>query len=77
MYEVVRAIPRGSVLTYGEVAEQAGYPRAHRAVGSILKDNTDPTVPCHRVIRSDGVVGNYNNGGEKAKRRLLQNEGAL
>lgn len=64
-------------MTYSEVAERAGYPRAHRAVGSILRNNTDPTVPCHRIIRSDGTVGHYNRGGEKAKKRLLQDEGAL
>lgn len=74
---VVRVIPRGSVLTYGQVAAQAGSEGASRAVGTIMSKNFDPTVPCHRVVRSDGVVGKYNRGGEEAKRALLVKEGAL
>lgn len=40
-----------------------------------MKNNYDPTVPCHRVIRSDGRAGEYNRGGEAAKRELLRKEG--
>lgn len=75
--DVVRAIPRGSVLTYKEVAAKAGSGGASRAVGTIMSKNDDSTVPCHRVVRSDGAVGNYNRGGEKTKRMLLVKEGAL
>lgn len=71
----VRQIPKGQARTYGEVAAAAGCPRAARAVGSIMKNNFDPTVPCHRVIRADGKAGGYNRGGEEKKRALLAAEG--
>lgn len=73
--KVVRQIPKGETLSYAEVAAAAGHPGAARAVGTLMKHNSDPTVPCHRVIRSDGSVGDYNRGGEKAKRALLKSEG--
>ncbi len=73
---IVRAIPRGSVLTYKAVAERAGSPKAFRAVGAVMKANYDPSVPCHRVIRSDGTAGEYNRGAEK-KVELLRSEGFL
>lgn len=76
VYGIVRQIPRGSVATYKEVAEAAGYPGAQRAVGTVLSQNTDPRVPCHRVIRSDGTVGGYNRGPRQKKLRLEQ-EGAI
>lgn len=74
IHDVVRQIPRGKVLTYAEVAQLAGSPRAARAVGNILKRNYDPEIPCHRVICSNGNLGNYNRGIHE-KRRLLQDEG--
>lgn len=73
---VVKAIPRGSTLSYKQVAQLAGYPQAQRAVGALMKKNDDPAVPCHRVIRSDGSLGGYNGGVEK-KRSLLNDERAL
>ncbi len=74
VFGVVRSIPRGSVLTYREVAVRAGFPRAFRAVGSILKTNVDLGIPCHRVVRSDGAVGEYNRG-IKNKIKKLTKEG--
>ncbi len=74
---VVRKIPVGKTLTYAQVAQKAGSPSAARAVGSIMKANFRPDVPCHRVIRSDGNIGNYNRGGSSAKRALLVKEGAI
>lgn len=71
---VVRSISLGSVLSYKEVAEQAGYPGAARAVGALMKRNFDAGVPCHRVIRSDGQLGEYNRGRER-KVALLKGEG--
>ncbi len=69
-------IPYGSFLTYAEVAAEAGNPRAHRAAGSALARNPIPIViPCHRVLRSGGLVGNYG-GGPDMKARLLAMEGA-
>ncbi len=75
--EVVRAIPKGSVLSYQEVAKRAGKPKAARAVANIMANNFLPDIPCHRVIKSDGRPGGYNRGGESVKRRLLQEEGVV
>jgi O-6-methylguanine DNA methyltransferase len=71
---VVRAIPRGSVMTYGDVARRAGAPGAARAVGTVMSRNFDPGIPCHRVIRADGRTGRYNRGADK-KMRILRAEG--
>jgi methylated-DNA-[protein]-cysteine S-methyltransferase len=71
----VKQIPRGETRTYGEVARAIGYPGAARAVGTVMKNNYDPEVPCHRVVRRDGKIGDYNRGGERVKRRLLESEG--
>ncbi len=77
VHEVVRKIPKGKVLTYGEVAKRAGNARAARAVGNILSKNYDPAIPCHRVIRSDGKISGYNRGGTKRKLEILREEGDL
>lgn len=73
VFKVVKGIPRGKTLSYKEVAEKAGYPRAWRAVGNVLKRNRDSEIPCHRVIRSNGSLGGYNRGKEK-KAALLRKE---
>jgi O-6-methylguanine DNA methyltransferase len=76
VYEVVKQIPKGKVLTYKQVAEKMGNPKAYRAVGSALKKNKDSSIPCHRVIRTNGDVGGYN--GLKGKKiPLLQQEGVI
>lgn len=75
--DIVRSIPRGQVLTYKQVALKAGSPNASRAVANIMAANYDPTVPCHRVIRTDGTLGGYNRGGIEVKRCILIEEGAL
>lgn len=69
----MKKIPKGSTRTYREVAAAAGRPNAYRAVGNILNKNYDPTIPCHRVIRSDGSPGGYNRG-TAAKRAILARE---
>jgi O-6-methylguanine DNA methyltransferase len=74
VYAVVRKIPKGKVLTYGDVAKKIGKPGAARAVGTILSKNFDPKIPCHRVIRADGRLGSYNRGGERGKRAILKKE---
>ncbi len=71
---IVQQIPAGKTLTYKEVACLAGSPNASRAVGMIMSRNFDPVIPCHRVIRSDGKIGNYNRGGMCAKQLLLEKE---
>lgn len=70
---VVAKIPKGETMTYRQVAERAGSPRAFRAVGNVLNKNYDPNIPCHRVVRSDGTTGGYNRGAER-KREILQEE---
>lgn len=67
---IVGRIPKGSTMTYGEVATKAGNPKAARAVGAIMRTNFDPTIPCHRVVRSDGTPGGYNRGAAKKIARL-------
>ena len=74
VYEIVRKIPKGKVLTYKEIGELAGRPRAWRAVGNILNKNQDPKIPCHRIIKSDGRIGGYNKG-VREKVVLLKKEG--
>jgi methylated-DNA-[protein]-cysteine S-methyltransferase len=72
---IVKNIPKGSVMTYKEVAIKAGNPKASRAVANIMAANYDPEVPCHRVIRTDGGLGGYNRGGIDVKRAILHSEG--
>ena len=75
--KVVAKIPKGSVMTYQEVAIASDNPKAARVVANIMAKNYDPEVPCHRVIRSDGGLGGYNRGGVRKKRAILRSEGAL
>lgn len=73
--QVVSEIPKGKVMSYKEVATRANASGASRAVGTIMKNNYDTTVPCHRVVCSDGKIGEYNRGGSEAKIKLLKSEG--
>ena len=75
VYQVVRKIPKGKTLSYKQVAVLIGRPKAYRAVGNVLNKNDDPTIPCHRVIRSNGEVGGFRHGTAK-KRKLLKSEKA-
>ncbi len=72
------SIPKGETRTYKQIAAQIKHKNAYRAVGSALKWNPLPiTIPCHRVIKSDGTLGRYSNGGTKKKMEILKSEGAL
>lgn len=77
--EVLRgatAIPRGEVRSYGWLARAVSRPGAARAVGSTMANNPLPLIiPCHRVVRSDGMIGEYSLGGPENKWRLLRHEG--
>lgn len=73
--EVVKAIPKGKILTYKEVAKKAGNEKASRVVGNLMAQNQDKQVPCHRVIRSDGKIGGYNGLQGKSKLEILKKEG--
>ena len=75
VFAVVRRIKKGSTLTYAQVATMAGNQKAARAVGAVLGTNFSSSIPCHRVVRSDGSLGGYNRG-VRRKRFLLKKEGA-
>lgn len=75
--DAIGAVPFGEAITYAEAAARAGNPRAYRAAGNALGANPIPVViPCHRVVRTGGDVGNYG-GGPELKRFLLRHEGWL
>ena len=72
----LKLIPRGRVTTYKEIAGYIGRPKAARAVGNAChKNERAPSVPCHRVVKSDGRLGGYA-GGVRKKIILLKKEGA-
>jgi methylated-DNA-[protein]-cysteine S-methyltransferase len=73
--EALRHVPWGEVVSYGELASLAGYPRAQRAVGTFCAGNRFSLfVPCHRVVAAGGI-GSYGSLGVSYKRRLLRLEG--
>ena len=76
VFEEIKKIPRGQVITYKELAKRIGRPNAYRAVANACGKNNDPkNIPCHRVIRSDGRLGGYSlDGGIEMKKRLINNE---
>lgn len=78
VYDVARAIPPGSTLTYGEIAARLGQPQAAREVGQALGANPFPiVVPCHRVLAAGGKTGGFSaHGGVETKLRMLSIEQA-
>jgi methylated-DNA-[protein]-cysteine S-methyltransferase len=75
---LVREVPWGEVVSYGELAALAGRPRAARAVGSAMRNNPIPfVIPCHRVIAAGNKIGGYGGGRDAIalKRELLAREG--
>jgi methylated-DNA-[protein]-cysteine S-methyltransferase len=75
--DALRGVPRGEVVTYGELAALAGFPGAARAAGSFCARNRfELLVPCHRVVAAAGI-GGYGTTGTHVKRRLLALEGAV
>ncbi len=77
VYKVVSQIPKGKVATYGQIARLAGNSKAYRAVGTAMAKNPDmKTIPCHRVVGSDGAMHGYSAGhGITTKMALLKKEG--
>lgn len=79
VYKELSKIPKGTVITYKELAKRCGTPNTVRHIATIVGKNPNPiTVPCHRVIRSDGAIGEYTFKGKRnpaKKIALLKSEG--
>ncbi len=72
--KTMKNIPYGKTISYKELAEKSGYPKAYRAVGSVCSHNDLVIIiPCHRVIASDGGVGGFG-GDVELKKRLIDLE---
>lgn len=75
LFALRKNVPKGSVISYGALAKLAGCPKAGRAVGNVMRRNPFPLFfPCHRVIRSNKKIGNFQ-GGMSLKKALLEIEG--
>ena len=75
VFRIVRSIPSGSVMTYGQIAETLGKPQWARQVGWALHQNTDPKTPCHRVVDRNGrLAPNFAFDGAGEQRRRLEVE---
>ena len=76
IWKTLQTIELGETITYGELAAKAGHNKASRAVGSAMASNPICLIiPCHRVVQSDGKLGNYSgHGGQETKRWLLDHE---
>lgn len=79
VYEFLKTIPEGKVVTYGQIGEYLGSKYLARTVGNILHNNPDPgSIPCHRVVNSKGqVAAHYAFGGARAQREKLEREGVV
>ena len=75
VYKKLLQVPRGKITTYGELAKAVGLKNGQRAVGTMMKKNPFPViVPCHRVVKSDGKIGEYVYG-TSVKSKMLAEEG--
>jgi len=76
VFAATKKIPKGQTRTYAQIAQIIGRPKSARAVGNALNKNRNQTVPCHRVIKSNGELGGFAFGAAK-KRALLTKEGFI
>lgn len=78
VFNLIKKIPRGRVVTYKQIATAAGI-KNPRIVGDILHGNSDPAIfPCHRVVRADGTIAKgFAFGGQKGQIKLLKKEGII
>ncbi len=77
VYTLLTEIPPGKVSTYGDIAKALGHPKASRLIGRIIANNPNPiSVPCHRVVKSNGEIGGFMYG-EQKKREILEEEGII
>ena len=75
VYVLLSKIPSGKVSTYGDIARALGHPKAARVIGRIIANNPNPiSIPCHRVVKSNGEIGGFAYG-EQMKREILEKEG--
>jgi methylated-DNA-[protein]-cysteine S-methyltransferase len=75
VYILLSKIPSGKVSTYGDIAKALGHPKAARAIGRIIANNPNPiSIPCHRVVKSNGEIGGFAYG-KRRKREILEKEG--
>jgi len=77
VYAELIKVPKGKAITYKALARRAGNQNAARAVGILMKNNKQPEyIPCYKIVKSNGEVGEYSaKGGRKKKINLLKNEG--
>ncbi|KAH0507890.1 Methylated-DNA--protein-cysteine methyltransferase [Microtus ochrogaster] len=76
LWKLLKVVKFGEMVSYQQLAALAGNPKAARAVGGAMRSNPVPIlIPCHRVICSDGTLGNYSGGGQAVKEWLLTHEG--
>lgn len=75
VYEILPLIPSGKVSTYGDIAKLLKIPKASRGIARILNVNPEPiTIPCYKVVQSNGYIGGYAHG-VRIKKELLEKEG--
>jgi len=75
VYKKLTEVPQGKITTYGELAKAVGLKNGQRVIGHIMKKNPYPAIiPCHRVVKSDGMVGGYAYGAD-VKTNMLRKEG--
>jgi methylated-DNA-protein-cysteine methyltransferase-like protein len=79
VYQIVKQIPKGNVMTYSQIARQLQSPRSARIVGWALHINPNPSeIPCHRVINSKGMISSgFVFGGPMEQRKMLEDEGIV
>jgi methylated-DNA-[protein]-cysteine S-methyltransferase len=73
---LLKEVPAGETISYGKLAEKAGFPRASQFVGNVMmKNRFGPIIPCHRVIKSDGTLGKFaGRANNPQKKKLLDQE---
>lgn len=79
VYDLVKQIPKGKVMSYGQIAKILGQQCNARVVGWALHSNPNPgEIPCHRVVNSKGMISSgFAFGGPEVQRRMLENEGIV
>lgn len=78
IYHILTTIPKGKVVTYGQLAKMANNPKATRAVGNILHNNPDPyNVPCFKVVNSKGKLAKHFGLGIEKQKQFLENDGIV